>query len=435
MDCQLLRARSTVSDELKPPRRSDIQAGVVSRVLSECLQGKLLCRGEALALVGAAGDELRALLATAAALRDRHKGRVVTFSPKVFVPLTNLCRDFCGYCTFRKAPGEPGAKTMTIEEVLIVVRQGKRLGCTEVLLSLGDKPEAIYPEMKQFLSERGHQRTLEYLYDACRTVLEETGLLPHSNPGVMGQGDLRRLKEVNPSMGLMLESVSERLLRPGAAHDNAPDKKPSVRLRTLELAGKLRIPFTTGILIGIGENWQERIDSLFAIRELHERYGHIQEVIVQNFRAKPTIPMRAHPDATRDEMRKTIALARLILGGEMNIQAPPNLTPDGYELYLEAGINDWGGVSPLTPDFINPEAPWPALRLLQDKSAQAGFELRARLPIYPEYIRQGDKYLPPSLMPHVERLCGADGLMKDNGPLRNLTTLQPSVTPTVPGFS
>jgi FO synthase len=323
---------------------------------------------------------------------------------------------------------------MTIEEVLRVVNQGKLLGCTEVLFSLGDKPEAIYPDMKQFLAEHGLQRTLEYLYDACRVVLEETGLLPHSNSGVMGRGDLQRLKEVNPSMGLMLESVSERLLLPGAAHDNAPDKKPAVRLRTLEVAGELRLPFTTGVLIGIGENWDERVDSLLAIRELHQRYGHIQEVIVQNFRAKPTIPMRAHPDATRDDMLKTIALARLILGGEMNIQAPPNLTPDGYELYLEAGINDWGGVSPLTPDFINPEAPWPALQLLQEKSAQAGFELRARLPIYPEYIQQGDKYLPSSLIPHVERLCGADGLVKDNGPLRHLPSLRDSKTPSVPGL-
>ena len=385
--------------------------------------------------VAAQGDELRALVATAAELRDRHKGRVVTFSPKVFVPLTNLCRDFCGYCTFRKAPDEPGAKTMTLEEVLHVVRQGKSLGCTEVLFSLGDKPEAIYAEMKQFLAERGHQRTLEYLFDACRVVVEETGLLPHSNPGVMGEGDLRRLKEVNPSMGLMLESVSDRLLLAGGAHDNAPDKKPAARLRTLELAGKLRIPFTTGILIGIGENWAERIDSLIAIRELHERYAHIQEVIVQNFRAKPAIPMRAHPDATRDDMHKTIALARLILGGEMNIQAPPNLTPDGYEFYLEAGINDWGGVSPLTPDFINPEAPWPALRLLQEKTAQAGFQLRARLPIYPEYIHQGDKYLALSLLPRIERLCGADGLLKENGPLRFLTALQYSNTPATPGLS
>jgi FO synthase len=394
---------------------------VIARILSACLKGTELGRGDALALVSADGEELTALLAAAAELRDRHKGRVVTFSPKVFVPLTNLCRDFCGYCTFRKAPEEPGAKTMTIDEVLRVVEQGKQLGCTEVLFSLGDKPEAIYPEMKRFLAERGHQRTLDYLLEACRAVVDETGLLPHSNPGVMGRSDLERLKEFNPSMGLMLESVSERLLLPGAAHDNAPDKKPTARLRTLELAGELKLPFTTGILIGIGETWEERIDSLLAIRALHKRYGHIQEVIVQNFRAKPTIPMRAHPDATRDDMSKTIALARLILGGEMNLQAPPNLTPDGYEFYLEAGINDWGGVSPLTPDFINPEAPWPALKLLQEKSALAGFELRARLPIYPEYIHE--KFVAPSMLRAVERLAGADGLARANGPLENFSSL------------
>ena len=406
---------------------------MISRIFSDCLKGRKLGRSDALALVSSGSDERRALLAAAGELRDRYKGRVVTFSPKVFVPLTNLCRDFCGYCTFRKAPGEPGAKTMTIDEVLRIVNQGKQLGCTEVLFSLGDKPEAIYPEMKQFLAERGHQRTLDYLLEACRTVVDETGLLPHSNPGVMGRGDLQRLKEFNPSMGLMLESVSERLLLPGAAHDNAPDKKPAARLRTLELAGEIKLPFTTGILIGIGETWEERIDSLFAIRALHERYGHIQEVIVQNFRAKPTIPMRTHPDATRDDMLKTIALARLILGGEMNLQAPPNLTPDGYELYLEAGINDWGGVSPLTPDFINPEAPWPTLKLLREKSALAGFELRARLPIYPDYIREG--FVAPSMLGAVERLAGGDGLVRDNGPLANFPTLQHSITPPAAGSS
>jgi FO synthase len=413
--------------------RFDIQTEVMKRALTDCLHGKLLSRSEALALVAADGEELEALLATAAELRDQHKGRVVTFSPKVFVPLTNLCRDFCGYCTFRKAPDEPGAKTMTLDEVVDVVRRGKLLGCTEVLFSLGDKPEAIYPEMKQFLAERGHQRTLDYLYEACRVVLEETELLPHSNPGVMGRGDLQRLREVNASLGLMLESVSERLLLAGGAHDNAPDKKPLVRLKTIEEAGKLRIPFTTGILIGIGENWEERIDSLLAIRELNERYGHIQEVIVQNFRSKPTILMCSHPDATKETMRKTIALARLILGGQMNIQAPPNLTPDGFELYLEAGTNDWGGVSPLTPDYINPEAPWPALQVLEQKSAQVGFELKARLPIYPEFIRQADKFIEPSLMRYVEQLCGADGLIRNNGPLTKFPRLQHS--PSTPGLS
>jgi 7,8-didemethyl-8-hydroxy-5-deazariboflavin synthase CofG subunit len=397
-----------------------MQTEVTKSLLKACHAGETLARSEALALCSALGDELEAMLATAAALRDRHKGKVVTFSPKIFVPLTNLCRDFCGYCTFRKAPDEPGAKTMTIDEVLQVVRRGKLLGCTEVLFSLGDKPEAIYPEMKKLLSERGHRRILDYLYEACKTVLEETELLPHSNAGVMGKRDLQRLKEVNVSMGLMLENISDRLMLPGNAHDNAPDKKPAIRLRTMEEAGKLRIPFTTGILIGIGETWEERIDSLYAIRELHQRYGHIQEVIVQNFRAKPEIPMRDQPEPGHDEMLKTIALARLILGGEMNIQAPPNLMPDNYELYLKAGINDWGGVSPLTPDFINPEAPWPALQTLRQKSAAAGFELKARLPIYPEFIAKGDKFIPASLLPLLEKSCDQDGLVKGGGPLGNL---------------
>jgi len=398
------------------------------------LDGKLLKRAQALELCALPADKFADVLAAAAQLRDRYKGRLVTFSPKVFLPLANLCRDFCGYCTFRKAPGEPGAKTMSLDEVLRVVRQGKSLGCSEALFSLGDKPEAIYPEMKQFLSARGHQRTLDYLYEACKLVLEEAELLPHANPGVMGKADLQRLRTANPSMGLMLESVSERLMQPGAAHDNAPDKKPVARLRTLELAGELRIPFTTGILIGIGENWQERIDSLLAIRELHERHGHIQEVIVQNFRVKPTIPMRDHPNAPYDEMSRTIALARLILGGAMNIQAPPNLTPDSFESYLEAGINDWGGISPLTPDFINPEAPWPALQLLHDKSAQAGFELKARLPVYPEYIRQGDKFLHGTVLPIVEKLSDQDGFLKNGGPLASLATLQYSNTPSLQGL-
>ena len=405
------------------------------QVLQDCLGDYRLQREEALELAKCVGDDHASLLSTAAQLRDVHKGRVVTFSPKVFVPLTNLCRDFCGYCTFRKAPDEPGAKTMTIDEVVNVVLDGRQLGCTEVLFSLGDKPEAIYPEMKSFLAERGHQRTLDYLFEACAAVLHETGSLPHANAGVMGRSDLQRLKEVNPSMGLMLESVSERLMTTGGAHDNAPDKKPAVRLRTLQLAGELGIPFTTGILIGIGENWPERIDSLLAIRELHDRYGHIQEVIVQNFRAKPSIPMHAHADATTEDMMKTIALARLILGGDMNIQAPPNLTPQGFEHYLDAGINDWGGVSPLTPDFINPEAPWPALQRLRELSHAAGFELRARLPIYPEYIQRAGRFLHPKVLPYVEALCSDDGLVKNNGPLSSLSSRHPSSTPEIPRIS
>lgn len=357
-----------------------------------------------------------ALFAAASELRDRYKGRIITFSPKLFIPLTNLCRDFCGYCTFRKAPDETGAKTMTLDEVLEVVREGKLLGCTEVLFSLGDKPEAIYPEMGHFLQGMGFRRTLDYLYDACRLVLEETGLLPHSNPGLMGKKDLARLREVNISLGLMLENVSESLMSPSGPHFDAPDKRPSLRLKTIEEAGRLQIPFTTGILIGIGENWQERIDSLLTIRELQQRHGHVQEVIIQNFCSKPGIPMHDHPEPSLEETLTTVALARLILGGKMNIQAPPNLAPEGYDLYLRAGINDWGGVSPLTPDYINPEAPWPALETLNKTTTEAGFTLKARLPIYPEFISQGDKFIPSSLLPHVEKLCDKDNFARNELP-------------------
>lgn len=367
-----------------------------------------MSRSEALCLTQVEGDEFLALLDAAAQLRDRYKGRTITFSPKVFVPLTNLCRDFCGYCTFRKAPGEPGAKTMSMDEVLDVVRRGRMAGCTEVLFSLGDKPERIYPEMQSFLQRAGYRRTLDYLYDACRIVLEDTALLPHSNPGLMGRTDLERLKSVNASMGLMLESTSHRLALPGGPHAEAPDKKPAARLKTLAEAGKLRIPFTTGILIGIGETRQERVESLFAIKELQQHYGHIQEVIVQNFRVKPEIPMHEHPQPSYELEARAIALARLILGGDMNIQAPPNLTPECYEWYLNAGINDWGGVSPVTLDFINPEAPWPELAELSARTARAGFELRPRLPIYPEFITE--EFVPSHLLPYIEKLCGEDGL-------------------------
>ena len=333
------------------------------------------------------GDELDSLMAAAAALRNKIKGRRVTYSKKVFIPLTNLCRDYCGYCIFRKDPGQPGANTMTPDEVIAVAEAGARLGCKEALFSLGDRPEAIFPEMREFLARVGHRTTLSYLAEMSRRVLNETGLLPHANPGLMGRRDLETLRQSNPSMGLMLESTSVRLTLKGMAHDNAPDKPPSLRLKTIEEAGRLEIPFTTGILIGIGETLDERIDSLFAIRELHERYGHIQEVIIQNFRAKPEIPMRDHPEPSQTDHSRTIAVARLVLR-EMNVQAPPNLSDDDYPFLLRAGLNDWGGISPLTPDFINPERPWPHLERLAEQTAAEGFELTQRLSIYPEYVER-----------------------------------------------
>ncbi len=370
-----------------------------------------LSREEAVALLTVPDDALPDLLRAASALRDEGRGRRITFSKKVFVPLTTLCRDYCGYCTFRRDPGEPGARTMTPEEVVALVLAGARLGAKEALFSLGDRPEAIFPEHRQFLRRMGHRTTLGYLREVCEIVLRESPLLPHANPGLMGEGDLAALREVNVSMGLMLETTSERLLRPGLAHDRAPDKVPARRLRTIELAGKLQIPFTTGILIGIGETPAERVDALLAIRDLHERYGHIQEVIVQNFRAKPRIPMAAHPEPSAGEMLRSVAVARLLLGAEMNLQAPPNLSGAFYPELLAAGLNDWGGISPLTVDHINPEAPWPLIGELRRSTEGLGFELRERLAIYPEYAVRPE-FLSEGLRPRVGSLVDEDGCVR-----------------------
>jgi FO synthase len=368
---------------------------------------------EMYAFADTTSSELLALLHVAEALRAQYHGDVITYSRKVFLPLTNLCRDYCGYCTFRKDPGDAGAKTMTPDEVLEVATAGAKLGCKEALFSLGDKPEALFSEMRQTLQHYGHRRTLEYLAEMCQLVLDHTPLLPHANPGVMGPKDLERLREVNASMGLMLETSSRRLLDKGMAHDNAPDKDPAVRLKTLENAGKLQIPFTTGILIGIGETFAERVEALCAIRDLHEQYGHIQEVIIQNFRAKPGIAMQDHAEPTLLDFLRTIAVARLILGGAMNIQAPPNLTPEQYQLLIMAGINDWGGISPLTIDFINPEAPWPQIRTLERISAEMGLRLRQRLALYPEYIVHKQGFIAAALEPRLRALVDVEGFPLD----------------------
>jgi FO synthase len=371
----------------------------------------VISHAEACALIESRPEALGELLARAGELRDRGRGRTITFSAKVFVPLTTLCRDYCGYCTFRRDPGEPGGHTLTPEEVVALVQAGARLGAKEALFSLGDKPEARFAEHREFLRRHGHRTTLSYLRAACDLTLRESSLLPHANPGVMGERDLAALREVNVSMGLMLETVSERLLGPGLAHDDAPDKVPARRLRTIALAGKLGVPFTTGILIGIGETPRERVDALAAIRDLHERWGHVQEVIVQNFRAKPRIPMRDAPEPTLDDLLRTVAVARLLLGPDVNLQAPPNLTPGAYPRLLAAGLNDWGGVSPLTPDHINPEKPWPGLRALREATERHGFLLRERLAIYPEYATRAE-FLDERLRPRVTALIDAGGLVR-----------------------
>jgi 7,8-didemethyl-8-hydroxy-5-deazariboflavin synthase CofG subunit len=353
--------------------------------LSGLRLGTSISRALALRLIRCGDHDLPALLAAARAAKENFKPGVVTYSRKVFLPLTNLCRDYCGYCTFRRDPGEPGAHTMTPEEVLTVARAGEKLGCTEALFSLGDKPELLFPEMRDTLHHLGYKSTLHYLEAMCELVLRETSLLPHPNPGLLSAEWIARLATVSPSMGLMLETINSGLLAHGGAHDNAPDKVPARRLRTIEAAGKQGVPFTTGLLIGIGETLDSRVDTLIAIRELHERYGHIQEVIVQNFRAKPTIPMAHAPEPSQGEMLRTVAVARLLMPN-VNIQAPPNLNAPYYEDLLDAGINDWGGISPLTPDYINPEKPWPHLEELRLRTQSKGLQLRQRLPVYPEFL-------------------------------------------------
>ena len=344
-----------------------------------------ISREAALGLIRCPDDDLPELLAAAREARDRFKPGAVTYSRKVFLPLTNLCRDYCGYCIFRRDPGDPGAHTMTPEEVLAVARAGEKLGCTEALFSLGDKPELLFPEMRDTLRRLGYKSTLHYLEAMCELMLRETSLLPHPNPGLLSAEWIARLAAVSPSIGLMLETTNASLLARGAAHDNAPDKAPAKRLRTIEEAGKQNVPFTTGLLIGIGESLEDRVDTLLAIRDLRERYGHIQEVIVQNFRVKPAIPMAHWAEPSRGEMLRAVAVARLLLQG-VNIQAPPNLSAPYYEDLVDAGINDWGGISPLTPDYINPEKPWPHLEQLRLRTEAKGFALQQRLPVYPEFI-------------------------------------------------
>jgi 7,8-didemethyl-8-hydroxy-5-deazariboflavin synthase CofG subunit len=354
-------------------------------VLAGVRPGVPISRETALRLIQCSDADLPMLLAAARAAKERFKPGVITYSRKVFIPLTNLCRDRCGYCTFRRDPGEAGAHTMTPEEVLALARAGEQLGCTEALFSLGDKPELAFPEMRQRLRQLGYKSTLHYLEAMCELVLRQTSLLPHPNPGLLSEEWIVRLAAVAPSMGLMLETTSRALLVPGAAHGNSPDKVPARRLRVIEEAGKQGIPFTTGLLIGIGESVEDRVDTLVAIRDLHDRYGHIQEVIVQNLRVKPGIAMAGWPEPGRGEMLRAVAVARLLLP-RLNIQAPPNLSAPYYDELVDAGINDWGGISPLTPDYINPEAPWPHLEQLRLRTEAKGFALRQRLPVYPEFL-------------------------------------------------
>ena len=381
------------------------------RALARARDGKTLDQTEATILLHARGQDFDDLLAHAARTRDAGlvaAGRpgVITYSRKVFIPLTRLCRDRCGYCTFATVPGRLESPYLSPDEVLEIARQGAAMGCKEALFTLGDRPEDRWNVAREWLDAHGYDDTLSYVRAMAIRVLEETGLLPHLNPGVLSWRDFQRLKPVAPSMGMMLETTATRLFsEKGGPHFGSPDKDPAVRLRVLEDAGRVNVPFTTGILIGIGETIEERADSIFAIRKTMREYGAIQEVIIQNFRAKPDTAMRNTADAELEELAATIAVTRLVLGSKARIQAPPNLVETQYALMLRAGIDDWGGVSPLTPDHVNPERPWPQIDDLAAQTAAEGFELKERLTIYPEYVKHGEPWLDPRLFAHVRALA------------------------------
>ncbi|WP_267244072.1 bifunctional FO biosynthesis protein CofGH [Streptomyces sp. PR69] len=419
-------------------------SNAMRRALKRAREGVALDAAEAAVLLQARGEDLDDLCASAARVRDsglEAAGRpgVITYSKSVFIPLTRLCRDKCHYCTFVTVPGKlrraGHGMFMSPDEVLDIARRGAELGCKEALITLGDKPEDRWPEAREWLDAHGYDDTLAYVRAIAIRILEETGLLPHLNPGVMSWTDFQRLKPVAPSMGMMLETTARRLWsEPGGPHHGSPDKEPAVRLRVLDDAGRSSVPFTSGLLIGIGETYEERAESLFALRRVSRAYHGIQELIIQNFRAKPDTAMRGMPDAELDDLVAAVAVARHIMGPSGCLQAPPNLVDGEYGRLIDAGIDDWGGVSPLTPDHVNPERPWPQIDVLARRSAEAGFTLRERLCVYPEFVRRGEPWLDPRLRPHVEALADPEtGLAREDAVVRGLPWQEPDETFTATG--
>jgi 7,8-didemethyl-8-hydroxy-5-deazariboflavin synthase CofG subunit len=364
----------------KPP------PGRLEKIFQDAYSLGSINREDALSLVNLKTEEIPYLLIAASKVRDAGKGRTLSFSKNLFLPLTRLCRDRCGYCTFKIEPQE-GQLFVPPDEVKEMARKGAQLGCTELLFVTGDKPELAYSVYRDALREIGYKTTAEYLIAMCEAGLREN-IFPHSNLGLATRDELAALRESNPSMGLMLENISPRLLKKGQAHYRSADKVPKLRMRTMEMAGELRIAWTSGILVGIRETWEERIDSLYALKRLSDEYGHIQEIIIQNFSPKHGIIMQNYPPPSFMEMLKTVAISRLIFGENMNIQIPPNLNPATYPLFIFAGINDLGGVSPVTIDYVNPEAPWPHIKNMANLCDDVGFKLEERLPVYPEFINE-----------------------------------------------
>ena len=391
-----------------PPPDAPIAFREAQRLVNEALDAGRLERAAANQLASSLADPCvrGAVLEGARESKRRGKGDAVSFSRNIFIPLTNLCRDRCAYCTFAKPPDSPEARSYTLGDVAWVVEGGLKTGCIEALFCLGDKPELAYRAYREWLKAQGHRTTADYLVEACRVAFA-AGMLPHTNAGILSQREMERLRVWNASMGLMLETTSPRLRQRGMAHYYAPDKEPALRIRMHQEAGELAIPFTSGLLLGIGEDDAERVDTLLAIRDLQDRYGHIQEVIVQPFHPKPATPMRAQNSLTVEQLAGWVAMARLTLGPDMNVQAPPNLAADALETLLRAGVNDWGGVSPVTVDFINPEAPWPTLAELKRRTEAAGQRLVERLPVYPEDLLGRPEFFHPQV--RQAALCLADG--------------------------
>jgi len=403
---------------VRPPRQArdphvSLPAAEVQARLKDALESGRLSGDAARVLTPHLLDPVvrEPVLEAALESKRRGKGDLVTFSRNVFIPLTNLCRDRCAYCTFAKLPESAEARTYSLDEVRDVVRGGLATGCIEALFCLGDKPEVAYRSHQEWLDERGYDSTPAYLVDACRAAFEG-GMLPHTNAGILSAEQMAELRPWNASMGLMLENVSPRLRERGMPHFHAPDKDPALRIRMHEEAGELAIPFTTGILLGIGETPEERLETLFVIRDLQSRFGHIQETIVQPFHPKPGTKMRAANSLPDEEVAAWVAMARLVLGPEANVQAPPNLAPEVLELLLRSGLNDWGGVSPVTVDFINPEAPWPTLPALHERTTAAGHRLRERLPVYPEDILGRPEMFDPNVRAAFGRFADAEGFAR-----------------------
>ena len=350
------------------------------------------------------------LVLAAGKIRDVTRPGIVTYSRKVFINVVNLCRDTCSYCTYKKERGDPMLSMLSPRQAIAIAEAGRKARCTEALFVTGERPEQKYPQAREWLRSLGHSSTVDYLAEMGELVLKKTGLLPHTNAGSLTKKEMAKLRDTNPSMGVMLESSSDRLMGEGMAHEGAPSKNPKVRIKTLEAAGELRIPMTTGVLVGIGETPEELVDSLFVIKEIHEKYGHIQEVILQNFEPKPDTAMAGFPSAHKEYFLRSVALARIIMP-DMNIQVPPNLNPDIYGRYVDAGINDWGGISPVTVDHVNPEFPWPSIDSVRHTTEARGKELRARLPVYPEYLKGG--FISERLEEYVRLLSDSSGLVRE----------------------